>query len=161
MKTSKRSVIASFCLAAALLCPVTLFAEGTAKKISVGLVLINLQAKFFNDINAGAQDAAKKAGVNLQVIDGNNDPSAQVNAVETLTQQKVDGIIMVAIDVPNENPTKLIGSSPGIRSCSPRHTASAIASMESGSGAADSPRPGMSIAQTVWCCANGNTFRIQ
>jgi len=99
MNTSKRSVIASFCLAVALLCPVPLFAQGTAKKISVGLVLINLQAKFFNDINAGAQDAAKKAGVNLQVIDGNNDPSAQVNAVETLTQQKVDGIIMVAIDV--------------------------------------------------------------
>jgi ribose transport system substrate-binding protein len=63
------------------------------------LVLINLQAKFFNDINAGAVDAAKKANVNLQVIDGNNDPTAQVNAVETLTQQKVDGIIMVAIDV--------------------------------------------------------------
>ena len=61
MNTSKRSVIASFCLAVALLCPVPLFAQGTAKKISVGLVLINLQAKFFNDINAGAQDAAKKA----------------------------------------------------------------------------------------------------
>ncbi len=67
--------------------------------MSIGLVLINLQAKFFNDINAGAVDAAKKADVNLQVIDGNNDPTAQVNAVETLTQQKVDGIIMVAIDV--------------------------------------------------------------
>jgi ribose transport system substrate-binding protein len=99
MNTQKRSVIASFCLAVALLFPVALFAQGATKKISVGLVLINLQAKFFNDINAGAQDAAKKAGVTLQVIDGNNDPSAQVNAVETLTQQKVDGIIMVAIDV--------------------------------------------------------------
>jgi ribose transport system substrate-binding protein len=99
MNTQKRLVIASLCLAVALLCPVALFAQGTPKKMSVGLVLINLQAKFFNDINAGAQDAAKMAGVNLQVIDGNNDPSAQVNAVETLTQQKVDGIIMVAIDV--------------------------------------------------------------
>jgi ribose transport system substrate-binding protein len=99
MNTQKRSVIASLCLAVALLCPVALFAQGTTKKMSVGLVLINLQAKFFNDINAGAQDAAKKAGVTLQVIDGNNDPSAQVNAVETLTQHKVDGIIMVAIDV--------------------------------------------------------------
>jgi len=78
---------------------VALFAQGAQKKLSVGLVLINLQAKFFNDINAGASDAAQKAGVNLQVIDGNNDPAAQVNAVETLTQQKVDGIIMVAIDV--------------------------------------------------------------
>jgi ribose transport system substrate-binding protein len=96
MNTKKVLVIASLCLAVAMH---PLFAQGTKKKMSVGLVLINLQAKFFNDINAGAVDAAKKAEVNLQVIDGNNDPAAQVNAVETLTQQKVDGIIMVAIDV--------------------------------------------------------------
>ena len=96
MNTKKLFAIASLCLAVAMH---PLFAQGTQKKMSVGLVLINLQAKFFNDINAGAADAAKKANVNLQVIDGNNDPTAQVNAVETLTQQKVDGIIMVAIDV--------------------------------------------------------------
>ena len=96
MNPKKVLVIASLCLAVAMH---PLFAQGTQKKVSVGLVLINLQAKFFNDINAGAVDAAKKAEVNLQVIDGNNDPAAQVNAVETLTQQKVDGIIMVAIDV--------------------------------------------------------------
>ena len=96
MNPKKVLVIASLCLAVAMH---PLFAQGTQKKMSVGLVLINLQAKFFNDINAGAVDAAKKAEVNLQVIDGNNDPAAQVNAVETLTQQKVDGIIMVAIDV--------------------------------------------------------------
>src|SRR5580704_2213304 len=99
MKTKMRSAMVGLCVAAALLCPVALFAQGAQKKLRVGLVLINLQAKFFNDINAGAADAAQKAGVNLQVIDGNNDPTAQVNAVETLTQQKVDGIIMVAIDV--------------------------------------------------------------
>ena len=96
MNTKKLLAIASLCLAVAMH---PLFAQGAQKKMSVGLVLINLQAKFFNDINAGAVDAAKKANVNLQVIDGNNDPTAQVNAVETLTQQKVDGIIMVAIDV--------------------------------------------------------------
>ena len=99
MKTKMRSAMVGLCVLATLLCPVALFAQGAQKKLSVGLVLINLQAKFFNDINAGAADAAQKAGVNLQVIDGNNDPTAQVNAVETLTQQKVDGIIMVAIDV--------------------------------------------------------------
>ena len=99
MKIKKWSAMVSLWVAVALLCPAASFAEGAPKKLSVGLVLINLQAKFFNDINAGAADAAKKAGVNLQVIDANNDPTAQVNAVETLAQQKVDGIIMVAIDV--------------------------------------------------------------
>jgi ribose transport system substrate-binding protein len=99
MNTKKLLVIGALCLVALWPFRATSSAQGAEKKLSVGLVLINLQAKFFNDINAGASDASKKAGVNLQVIDGNNDPTAQVNAVETLTQQKVDGIIMVAIDV--------------------------------------------------------------
>ena len=98
MKTKKLLVMASLFPLVTFLCPATLSAQGTQNRISIGLVLINLQAKFFNDINAGAMDAAKKAGVNLQVIDSNNDPVAQVNAVETLTQQKVNGIVMVAID---------------------------------------------------------------
>ena len=115
MKTKMRSAMAGLCVAAALLCPVALFAQGAQKKLSVGLVLINLQAKFFNDINAGAADAAQKAGVNLQVIDGNNDPTAQVNAVETLTQQKVDGIIMVAIDVKGIAPALQDAAKSGVK----------------------------------------------
>jgi ribose transport system substrate-binding protein len=107
--------MAGLYVAAALLCPVALFAQGAQKKLSVGLVLINLQAKFFNDINAGAADAAQKAGVNLQVIDGNNDPTAQVNAVETLTQQKVDGIIMVAIDVKGIAPALQDAAKSGVK----------------------------------------------
>jgi ribose transport system substrate-binding protein len=99
MNTKKVLVAMILAFTAASLSPIGLFAQGAQKQLKVGLVLINLQAKFFNDIKAGAEEAAKKAGVSLQVIDGNNDPAAQVNAVETLTQQKMDGIIMVAIDV--------------------------------------------------------------
>lgn len=69
------------------------------QRLKIGLVQINLQAQFFNDMNAGATEAAKKAGVDLQIINANNDPAAQVSAIETLTQQKVGGIIIVAIDV--------------------------------------------------------------
>jgi ribose transport system substrate-binding protein len=86
-------------LAITCVLPEVAVAQGSEQKPKVGLVLINLQAKFFNDINAGANAEAKNRGVDLQVINGNNDPTAQVNAVETLTQQKVNGIIMVAIDV--------------------------------------------------------------
>src|ERR1700724_4859821 len=99
MNTKKFLAAMMVPVAVASFSPTGLFAQGTQKQLKVGLVLINLQAKFFNDIKVGAEEAAKKAGVSLQVIDGNNDPTAQVNAVETLTQQKVDGIIMVAIDV--------------------------------------------------------------
>jgi ribose transport system substrate-binding protein len=99
MNTKKLLAATILAFTAASLSPIGLFAQGTQKQLKVGLVLINLQAKFFNDIKVGAEEAAKKAGVSLQVIDGNNDPTAQVNAVETLTEQKIDGIIMVAIDV--------------------------------------------------------------
>ena len=54
-------------------------AQGATKPLKIGLVQINLQAKFFNDINAGAQAAAKKANIDLQIINANNDPTAQVS----------------------------------------------------------------------------------
>jgi hypothetical protein len=40
MNTKKTSTMVSFCLAVALFCPVALSAQGTQKKMSVGLVLI-------------------------------------------------------------------------------------------------------------------------
>jgi ribose transport system substrate-binding protein len=96
-----KRILAGIAILLAITCalPHAAVAQGLTPKLKVGLVLINLQAKFFNDIDAGANDQAKKTGVELQVINGNNDPVAQINAVETLTQQKVNGIIMVAIDV--------------------------------------------------------------
>ena len=63
------------------------------------LVQINQQALFFNQINAGAQKAADAAGDKLVIFNANNDASAQNSAIETYIQQKVDGMIVVAIDV--------------------------------------------------------------
>lgn len=69
-----------------------------------GLVTINLQALFFNQINDGARQAAEDLGVDVQVIDGNNDPSRQVQAIENLITQRVNGIIVIAIDVEGIKP---------------------------------------------------------
>lgn len=74
----------------------TAFAQ---EDVSMGLVTINLQALFFNQINDGAQDAAAEFGVDLQIVDGNNDPARQVEAIESFITQQVDAIIVVAIDV--------------------------------------------------------------
>lgn len=63
------------------------------------LVQINQQAIFFNQINEGAQKAADAAGAKLVIFNANNEPSAQNSAIETYIQQKVDGLIVVAIDV--------------------------------------------------------------
>lgn len=63
------------------------------------LVQINQQALFFNQINEGAQKAADAAGAKLVIFNANNEPAAQNSAIETYIQQKVDGLIVVAIDV--------------------------------------------------------------
>ncbi len=65
---------------------------------AVGLVVINLQARFFNDLREGAQQAAREADVDLRVVDGNNDPGRQVQALENLIVQGVDAIVIVAVD---------------------------------------------------------------
>lgn len=70
-----------------------------ADKPAFALVQINQQALFFNDMNRGAQEAADKAGVTLEIFNANNDPAAQNSAIETYIQEKVAGIIVVAIDV--------------------------------------------------------------
>lgn len=64
-----------------------------------GLVQINQQALFFNQINEGAQKAADAVGAKLVIFNANNDSAAQNSAIETYIEQKVDGLIVVAIDV--------------------------------------------------------------
>jgi ribose transport system substrate-binding protein len=81
---------------AAVLGGTAAFAEG---RKTYALVQINQQALFFNQINEGAQKAADAAGATLAIFNANNDPQAQNSAIENFVQQKVDGIIVVAIDV--------------------------------------------------------------
>ncbi|UCR89175.1 substrate-binding domain-containing protein [Mycetocola spongiae] len=72
--------------------------------LKVGLVTINLQALFFNQINTGAQTIADKAGVDLQIVSANDDPLAQVTAVEQLITQGVDAVIVLPIDTEGIKP---------------------------------------------------------
>lgn len=63
------------------------------------LIQINQEALFFNEMNRGATEAAKAAGVKLVIFNANNDPAAQNSAIETYIQEGVDGLAVVAIDV--------------------------------------------------------------
>lgn len=69
-----------------------------AKGKTFALIQYNQQVSFFTDITKGAQKAADEAGDKLVVFDANNSASAQDNAFDTYIQQKVDGIILVAVD---------------------------------------------------------------
>jgi ribose transport system substrate-binding protein len=70
-----------------------------AAEPTFALVTINQQALFFNQMNEGAKQAAQKAGAKLVIFNANNDPAAQNNAIDDYIQQKVQGIIVDAIDV--------------------------------------------------------------
>ena len=78
------------------------------------LVTINQQALFFNQINDGAQKAADAGGDKLVIYNANNVPSAQNDAIETYITQKVDGIVLVAIDVNGVKPAVTAAKKAGI-----------------------------------------------
>ncbi|TIN10145.1 substrate-binding domain-containing protein [Mesorhizobium sp.] len=89
-------------------------AMGSAFADTFALVNINQQALFFNQINEGAQKAADAAGAKLVIFNASNVPSAQNDAIENYITQKVDGIILVAIDVNGVKPAITAAKAAGI-----------------------------------------------
>jgi ribose transport system substrate-binding protein len=75
-----------------------------AQATTIALVTINQQALFFNQVNDGAQAAADKNGAKLVVFNANNQAAAQNSAIEDYITQKVDGIVLLAIDVNGVKP---------------------------------------------------------
>jgi ribose transport system substrate-binding protein len=82
--------------------------------LQIGLVTINLQALFFNQINAAAQAMADDQGVDLQIISGNDDSVTQANAIDTLVADGVDAIIVDAIDTEGIKPSVQAADAAGI-----------------------------------------------
>src|SRR5271163_790899 len=107
MRTFKRAAIA---VALATACLGAL----SARAATVALVTINQQALFFNQINDGAKEAADKAGAQLVIFNANNQATAQNSAIEDYIAQKVDGIVLVAIDVNGVKPAISAAKKAGI-----------------------------------------------
>jgi len=108
MKTIKRTATVAAILAGLG------FGASAAEADTVALVTINQQALFFNQINDGAQAAADKAGVKLVIFNANNQAAAQNSAIEDYITQKVDGIVLVAIDVNGVKPAITAAKKAGI-----------------------------------------------
>jgi len=79
--------------------------SGKNGPLKIGLVTINLQALFFNQINTAAQKIADQAGAQLQVISGNDDSVTQANAFDNLIASGVNAIIVDAIDTDGIKPS--------------------------------------------------------
>ncbi len=88
--------------------------RAAAAQPTFALVTINQQALFFNQMNDGASAAAKQAGAKLVIFNANNDPAAQNNAIDDYIQQKVQGIIVDAIDVNGIMPAVKAAAAAGI-----------------------------------------------
>ncbi|MEV4875209.1 ABC transporter permease/substrate-binding protein [Streptomyces cyaneofuscatus] len=78
---------------------------GTTK---VGMSLSTLNNPFFVQMKDGAQDEAKKAGIDLTVTDAQNDASQQANQLQNFTSSGVSSIIV--------NPVDSDAVGPGVRS---------------------------------------------
>ncbi|GAA2425048.1 substrate-binding domain-containing protein [Actinomadura vinacea] len=70
----------------------------------IGIVPINLQALFFNQINSGAKTVAAKAGAQVQIVNGNDDSTTQANAIDDLVANRYDAIIVDAVDTEGIKP---------------------------------------------------------
>ena len=102
-------------LGGALLAALTSAAGATAVHAATyALVTINQQALFFNQINDGAKAATDAKGDKLVIFNANNVPSAQNDAIENYITQKVDGIVLVAIDVNGVKPAITAAKQAGI-----------------------------------------------
>jgi ribose transport system substrate-binding protein len=87
----------------------------TAAKPKVGLVQINQQAIFFNQMNEGAQEYADANGVDLTIFNANDDAAKQNEAISNFVTQGFDAIVVVAIDVEGIKPALAEAAAAGIK----------------------------------------------
>ena len=71
-----------------------------ADAATIALVTINQQALFFNQINDGATEAAKTAGVDLVIFNANNEPAAQNDAIENCSAACTPLTALIAATTP-------------------------------------------------------------
>lgn len=79
---------------------------GTAAGPVVGVSLLNLSNEFIVMLNRSMEEAARRVGVRLIVVDAQRSAEKQVQQVESFVAQKVDAIIL--------NPCEVEASSPAV-----------------------------------------------
>lgn len=72
--------------------------QKTDDKITVGLSISTLNNPFFVSLKEGAEKAAQQAGVELIVVDAQDDTAKQISGVEDLIQKKVDVLLINPTD---------------------------------------------------------------
>jgi ribose transport system substrate-binding protein len=98
----KKVFIKRFVILMVATCFVLSFAGGikieAAKKLRIGMSVLELANPFFVELSEGAKKYAAQNNVELTVTDPKNDPSAQISAIENFVASKMDAIIVTATD---------------------------------------------------------------
>ncbi len=77
----------------------SIFARGNAsKENSIGLVISTLNNPFFVTLKEGAEAEAKKLGLNLIVLDSQNDPAKELSNVEDLLSRQIRVLLLNPAD---------------------------------------------------------------
>lgn len=71
---------------------------GGGEQVVIGLAISTLNNPFFVDLKTGAEEAAKAAGVEIVVLDAQDDPAKQVSQIEDLITQQVSAIVINPTD---------------------------------------------------------------
>ena len=67
------------------------------KTTTIGFSISTLNNPFFVSVRKGVEEA-KKLGVNVKIVDAQNDPAKQANDISDLIQQKVDVLLINPVD---------------------------------------------------------------
>lgn len=73
-------------------------AEGDSDEVSIGLAVSTLSNPFFVDLADGAEEAAEEMGVELIVVDSEDDSANEANNMQDLIQQQVDVLLVNPTD---------------------------------------------------------------
>ncbi|TLQ47812.1 ABC transporter permease/substrate-binding protein [Streptomyces marianii] len=88
--------------------------SSTAAQQKIGLSLSTLNNPFFVQIRAGAEEEAKKLGVDLTVTDAQNDASQQANQLQNFTSEGLASIVVNPVDSDAAGPAVRAANRAGI-----------------------------------------------
>ncbi|SDC35957.1 ribose ABC transporter substrate-binding protein RbsB [Halanaerobium congolense] len=85
-------------LALSLIMMVGLTAGAAAQDLRIGLAVSTLNNPFFVDLKDGAEAMAEEMGVEILVVDAQDDAAAQLSSVEDLLIKQIDVLIVNPVD---------------------------------------------------------------
>lgn len=98
----KKIVVFFTALLVLFVLPAFVFASGCGKEkkegITIGFSLLTMEFTFFQNLEKGIRDACEDFGYEYIMIEQNSDPKKMVRDINSLVDQKIDGIVITPID---------------------------------------------------------------